>query len=146
MGLRTRKIKKVLAEHAEACQAKLNQELGMNFQFEINWNIVPDNVDGWNWQDEDLKTCFYVNFYAPMEAAFGEMLQDEMYKEAIVEQVKTIAFEAGPEGYMKWSFADGVLKCEHTLSVNWKDVERTGSRYIPENAKVITQAVENDLS
>lgn len=145
MGLRTRKIRKVLAEQAETCQSELNGKLGTNFQFEIDWQVVPDDVDGWNWDDEDLKPCFVTNFFAPLDSAFVEMFQDEMYKEAINEQIQRIKMVPGPEGYMKWSVDGSTLLCEHTLSVNHKTVD-SATRYIADNVNVITKAIESDLS
>ncbi|MDF1667368.1 MAG: hypothetical protein P1V97_36820 [Planctomycetota bacterium] len=145
MGLRTRKIRKLMAERAEACQNELNQKLGSNFQFEIDWNVVPDNVDGWNWEDAPLMDCFATNFFGPMDAAFVEMFKDEMYKEAITEQVEKIKMVPGPEGYMKWSVDDKTLLCEHTLSVNHKTIDGAAS-YIKDNVNVITAAIESGLS
>ncbi len=145
MGLKARKIKTMIEEYSSLCTDDLNQKLGTNFSFEVNWEIIPSDIDDWNWSDEDLKKCYLANFIAPIEVCFNKLLKDDMYKEAINKQVKSVKFEPGPEGRADWSYEKGALTCKHTLTVNFSDVENSGSLYIENAAEALTQTIDGGL-
>ena len=121
MGLRARQIKTNIEEFATKCEAALNKQLGTKFLFEVDWNILPQDIDGWNWEDQDLMTCFHNSFFKPLELTFGEMFKDKMYKQAIMEQIKTIKFIPGRSMAVDYDFKDGVFFAKNTLGANQKE-------------------------
>lgn len=104
--------------YSDQCVENLNKKLKTNFQFEINWAVIPENIDGWNWDDEKLQTCFYNSFFKPFEVAFGEMFKDKMYREEITKQVKKIQFEPGRSSMADYDFSNNCFFVKHTLGPN----------------------------
>lgn len=143
MSLRTRKIKKYLAEKNEACASELNSSLGTSFAVEYDGSSIPDDIDGWNWDEDETKRCFYHAYYAPLEQGFAELFKDEMYKEAVIEQVKTIRFETG-RSVVDYEFEGETLKVKHKLCVNYRD--DPGGRMVGDAAKSLFNTIEGSLS
>lgn len=120
MGLKARKIQTDLEVFASQCETNLNKLLGTQFTFEYNWNCLPKDIDGWNWETEDLNTCFYNSYFKPVETAFSEMFKDKMYKDAILKQIKTIQIEPGRSTAADYDYAAPKLIIKNTLCANQK--------------------------
>ncbi|MEZ6184193.1 MAG: hypothetical protein R3F62_04180 [Planctomycetota bacterium] len=142
MSLATRKIKHTLDAHNAALGEQLNQQLETAFEIQYDGSCLPEDIAGWNWDDERLKTCFYNAYYRPVERALAEMFQDAMYKEAVLEQVKAIRFETGRSA-LDYDFVDGALVVKHRLSVNFHDC---GGGIMGDQAvKSVIQTLESKL-
>ncbi len=121
MGLRARQIKTNIEVFATECEQKLNKMLGTNFAFEIDWKCLPEDIDGWNWEDKDLAQCFYNSFFKPLENSFGVFFKDKMYQSAIKDQIKTIKFGPGRSMAADFDYKDGAFFVLHTLGANQKE-------------------------
>ena len=144
MGLKARKIKTMIEEYADQCLNDLNSKLGTTFQLNIDWNCLPENIDGWNWQDDELKTCFYNSYFYPVETAFQEMFKDKMYKEAISEQVKTLKIQGG-EYSIGCDVIDGAFVYKHIMSVNQREL-RLNEHFNRTAINKVTSAIDTKLN
>lgn len=120
MNLQHRRIQKTLEAHSQTCATQLNEKLGTNFEIQVDWSCLPDDISGWNWQLEDLESLLYHSYYRPIETGLTELFADEFYKEAILEQIKRISVKPGG-CVASFEFAEGEMKLLHTLGVNQKN-------------------------
>lgn len=120
MSLQHRRIQKTLEAHSHTCGTNLNEKLGTKFEIQLDWSCLPEDISRWNWELKDLESLLYHSYYRPIESGLGELFTDELYREAILEQVKRIAVVPGGD-VASFDFADGVLTMKHTMGVNQRD-------------------------
>ena len=142
MGLKARKIKSMIEQVHDEYAADVNAKLGTQFTFEVDWALIPDDIDGWNWEDDDLKLVYYNSFFLPIHETLPELFEDDMYKEEIMKQVINFKFEAGRKMVADFDFADGTLFIKNTLCVNQKNPQ---GMYIDSAKKDLTKCIESKL-
>jgi hypothetical protein len=118
MGLKTRLIKTMLEQHATTCAAALNAKLQTNFAYTFDWTCVPDNADGWGWDDADYKTCLYTSYFKPIEDTFGELFREAAYRDAITTQLKRITVGPGRSTAVDFDVEGDALLLKNTLGAN----------------------------
>lgn len=115
MSLKTRKIATYLKPHAEQCLAELNQKLETNFALDIDWSIVTEADANSGWTEEEIKRSFYTTFFRPVERALESVWDDEVYREAIQEQVQTIKISPRTGMFLEIVCADATLHLNKIL-------------------------------
>ena len=144
MGLKARKIKTMMEEHATNCADQLNKKLNTSFKFEFDWTALPENVDGWNWDDDALMGCFYNSFFYPLENTFTKLFADKMYRDAITQQIKTIKIESG-RSMVDYDIEGACLHVKHTLSPNQRELKNNGS-FNKSAESGLTEVIDSKLS
>lgn len=119
MGLKARMIVSMLEKHSKTLEAALNQKLGTAFTYSFDLACIPENVDGWNWNDDELKTCFYNSYFRIIEDNFQRLFaENAVYREAITAQVKTIKVAPGRSTACDFDLQGDALIIQNTLGAN----------------------------
>ena len=108
----------MIEEYHDQLVSDFNGKLGTQFSFEVDWGVIPEDVDGWNWEDDNLKKCYYNSYFLPLETKLGELFEDSMYKDEINKQVQTISFVPGREMVADFDFENGTFFVKHKMCVN----------------------------
>ena len=143
MSLKTRMIQTMLDAHAKTLVPALNQKLSASFEYVINWACLPEDIAGWGWNDDDLKTCLHTSYFKPVEDALQELFAQPMYRDAITTQLKRIKVEPGRETISDWDIEGDALVVKNTLcanQLNGPDMYLTAAR------NSIKQVIESKLS
>lgn len=111
MSLRTRKIASYLKPLASDCATKLNSKFESEFDVQIDWSIVTERDADSGWTEEEIKRSFYTTYFRPLEQALDSVWGDELYREAITEQISTIKLcpDGGRGMFLDISYEDGAL-------------------------------------
>ena len=141
MSLKRRKIQKVLEAHSGVCAENLNTKLGTTFVYDIDWACMPEDIADWNWEHDALQVLFYNAYYRPVEDGLQQLFADDMYKEAILEQVKGVKIVPGRKMIADFDFEDGFVLIKHTMCVNHGGSEG-GKDFVPG----FVDTIENKLS
>lgn len=144
MGLKARQIKTMIEEFADHSATQFNKKMATKFEFAINWSVLPEDIDGWNWDDESLKACFLNSFFHPLELTFTELFKDKMYHKAITEQVLKVKFEPGRSGCIDCEYEGSALVIKHTLGANQREL--SGNVFFNKSAvNAITEVINKKL-
>ena len=118
MGLKARVIRTKLEAHAKTCADALNRKLGTQFAYEFDWACLPDNVDGWGWDDRDYETCLQTSYFKPVEDTFEKLFKEPAYREAITAQLKRIKVAPGRQTAVDFAVEGDALVVKNTLGPN----------------------------
>ncbi len=136
MGLAERRIIKEFQEGAyKNLVSEINQLIGFNIEFDVDWNSLMSNEYSDIWD-----TTFSKVYFQPLLGALKSIAEDDMGKEALKDSLHKIVIKDESDNSSArntYKFENGVLVIDHSSYMNADFVEeRTGA---------LTEVLEKNL-